>query len=374
MSEIALVTDSKKQALEKTIQATIDTVLLTIPEVKDRLTVACVYSYLQLPDAAFGWEGKTGNPVSMASKCLVIATCLKFGLVPGMGHLYFLGNKPYLTADGKKFMAANNPTFKYRGKRSYRAFTDDERAMFCIEPDDMCLVLEQSVLVKGQEIEAVGYGIIGADELGSRKPGLDTKKNRCKTLRTRAINDLLGENLPLDGISQADDPGEVALDEKPQPEKAIALQVGSSEDDETRRIAIEILKSKMKEAQARGLETPEIASFDDLYTDQIERLSEFIDGLIKADEPIEMEDPIESMEPVEPVEAIEKPHKEAASQNLATIIDSLLSRDNKPEVKEILEKLKEKNLPETLRHEIIRYTREANAGKLKNLAGLLDQY
>src|SRR5688500_514726 len=110
---------------KKEIQSLIDTVTLFNPDIKDRLTMASVWAFIQLPDSSFGWAGSTGQPMPMAAKMLSIAAHLQLGLQPGLGMLFFLGNNLYVSAKAARTKANSDPNWIYK-KIEWKTHTPEE--------------------------------------------------------------------------------------------------------------------------------------------------------------------------------------------------------------------------------------------------------
>ncbi len=212
----AILQSEAKEQQRQTLQALIEAAAVTDPTITQRVTVAAVWQYFRLPDDSFGWAGKkrddgTRPPMPTAAKGLCILTTLSLGLMPGVGHVLWLGNKAYATADARRYKANGDRDLRYVGKRIVRPFSDGEKEMFGVEPGDMHCVIEQKVRFKGEEAEWVGYGLIGKHELdwrdkyGNMKAGMQSKKDCAMHLITRAERDMLNRFYPLGGLPDAPD-------------------------------------------------------------------------------------------------------------------------------------------------------------------------
>ena len=190
----------------------LDAIVARQPDLKSTMTVAAVHAFMQLPDDSFGWTGKKdGPPMSKEQKALAIIAHLQLDLIPGMGHIFFLGNKLYLAAEGMRYIANRGSKFRWAGDREIRPLTDDEKEMLAWEPGDRALAMEETALIEGKPIRVRGYAIIEKRELDFRsgnfaKPGLGSKKDIFETLITRAERSIFKRYLALGGVS-ADEPG-----------------------------------------------------------------------------------------------------------------------------------------------------------------------
>lgn len=201
-----------QQNQQKELQALIEAITVSHPELKERLNVAAIWSFLQLPDSSFGWANNGDMP--KAAKCLAIATSLQLGLMPGMGQLYYLGNKLYVAGEGLRHIAHSTAGFSL-GDRKIRPLTNDENLMLDVTPGDRALAIEQKISYGGREITVTGFGILERAELdakgsnGKPMPGRGSKKDIYQTLVTRAERDIYKHHLPLRGVSVGLEPGEI---------------------------------------------------------------------------------------------------------------------------------------------------------------------
>ena len=200
------------------------------PDLKSSLTVAAVSTFMALPDSSFGWTNEEGG-MKKEQKALAIIAHLQNDLFPGMGHIYFLGNKLYLSADGLRYKANNSGRFKFVGKRTLRALNEDEKAMLWWEEGDRAMALEQDILVNGVKIPSVGYAIIEKRDLDYRsksgfpRPGLGSKKDVYQTLVTRCERDIFKHYLPLEGVSSDEPTKDDVIDVTPEePVNQVTIQ------------------------------------------------------------------------------------------------------------------------------------------------------
>lgn len=244
---------------EKMLEAMIDAATLRDPKLRDVLTKAAVWQYLQLPDDSFGWSARIdGKPVPMPrqAKSLCIITTLSIGLMPGLGHVLWLGNRCYVTAEARSHAINQSPDVVRIGELLLRPFNDAEKEMFAIEKGDMHCFVQQLVRFKGAEYIWSGHGIIGGEEFDKvgrdnrRMPGLQSKKDAAQTLKTRAIRDMERRNFPLGGLLDSADAPEVdystTIDINTSQPKA-----ENSEVDANRLRAETISKAQTDEARAR---------------------------------------------------------------------------------------------------------------------------
>ena len=317
----------ENEVQKKEIEAFIQATILETPQLKDKLTTPIVWNYLQLPDSSFGWAGK--EPMPRKLKLLVIAAHMKLGAPIGYGHIYFLGNKLYQSADFVRSKAAHDPRWKMMGRSTYRPHTEAERGMFCLKPSDMSCRLEIEVEHNGQAFVAEGDGIIGEEEIkykskyGKPKAGLDSAKNRAMSLKTRALRDLYARCYPVHDLPVAPDINETIAIEATSLPKQMELANDyktSEENKETRdkiqdtakieaekEIRIELVatlehikkSSKHKKIKTKdivnscGAKTmKEIEGYDnDTLSDALEAMSDFIDNLEDVADTKQLEEP-----------------------------------------------------------------------------------
>jgi hypothetical protein len=239
MSDTQLATTENKK---KEIQAFIDTVVMDTPSLKDRLTVAVAWNYLQMPDKSFGWT--TAEKMPQQNKLMCIAAHLQAGAKIGYGHIYFLGNKLYQSADFVRSKAASDPEWKMCGDAKFIPHTPDEKAMFGLGEKDLSCKCLIEVEYKGKVFTAQGDGIIGADELSGNKVGFSTVKNRAMTLKTRAMRDLYSRFYPTHGVPVAPDDSE----EQQMREQTFTQQVQVVKENQTEESRAEV-RSNIIEAQ-----------------------------------------------------------------------------------------------------------------------------
>lgn len=197
---------------QKMLQALIDSVLVARPGLEGQLTAAAIWQYLQMPDSVYGWSAE--GPLPQQLKISLIITTLQLGFTPGMGQVILVGNKPYITAAARATIVKEADEVEVISGQNFRPFSDAEKAMFGIKDGDLHCVVSQVFLVKGRELEWIGHGVVGADELsfrgkhGDKKPGLKTVKDTMQTLKTRAISDMYRRNYPVCGFNDSEGAGE----------------------------------------------------------------------------------------------------------------------------------------------------------------------
>jgi len=207
MSEVALVERQKKE-----LESIVNTVVMQQPSLKDKLTVPIIWNYMQMPDSTFGWNAGGEMPKHM--KVALVAAHLQHGAQLGFGHIYYLGNKMYQSAEFVRSKAANDPEWKVVGNPTFKPHTVEERLMYGLTEGDMSCKVECEVEYKGKKFLASGDGFIGKDEInyrssgGKSKAGMDTIKNRAMTLKTRAMRDLYNRYYPTQGLPVAPEHGE----------------------------------------------------------------------------------------------------------------------------------------------------------------------
>ena len=128
---------------------------------------------------------------------------------------------------------------------------------------------------------------------------------------------------------------------KPVPE------IGKIVIDPAREEAIKSATDHLQRCKDQGIPVDVNTNFEDMRTEDIERTAEHLSCQVA-----EEKDP----------------------NTLHETLEQLLSKNNTEETKKILNELKNLQIPENMKFEIIKYTREANQGKLDNLAGLLNLY
>ena len=234
-SAIETIEKQRREANRKQIEAMIDFICVSNPELKGRLTVASCYQYLQLPDSAFGWVEKH-QPMPMQAKKLVVSTSLKLGATPGLGHIYWLGNGMYCSAAFLRNKANADPEWVIK-REEMMPFSKDEKECFGIEEGDMCLKIVQDIEYKGSVFTATGHGIIGADEIAKAHPkstAYASKKNRVMHLKTRAQRDLLRRYYPCELSDLSED--EVSQIKQEDKQKAITVTSTPVADDGKKEI------------------------------------------------------------------------------------------------------------------------------------------
>jgi|GEM_PF-5668950 len=197
-NELATQSDQKKQ-----LQAFIDTAVMNDSNLKGKLTMAAAWQMMQLPDSSFGWVPK-GGAMPQPMKQLAILAHLQVGAKPGFGHIYFLGNKLYQSADFVRSQAASNPKWVIKGEAVFVPHSVEEKNMYGLAEGDMSCKCLIDVEYKDEVAKLQGDGFIGKDELASNKPGLNNLKNRAMTLKTRAMRDLYSRFYPTNGVPVSD--------------------------------------------------------------------------------------------------------------------------------------------------------------------------
>jgi hypothetical protein len=312
------------------------------------------------------------------------------GKKPGMGQLYVLGNKLYVSGEGLRHIANTSQNFQWSGSRKVRSLNEDEKIMLDIGPGDRGLAIEQVATIKGKQITCYGYGLLDKNELDARgsngraMPGRGSKKDIYQTLVTRAERDIYKHFLPLVGCSVAPEPGEIidVTPEFPSEQKRLEKwrDVQEKQETETKNErAIEELKASLvgdilalqKESgydePLHNLSTATEQELDSLLeriklwiTESKNKSAKKAKATAKKDLPVE-ENPLPTIAPSETDIAVWQE------------INKILASEDKPkpEVKELLERLlKCERFKDTDRLEIIRFAREANAGKKEALTNL----
>lgn len=185
---------------EMELMSLLETVYLTNPGLKGRLNVHMVKSYLELDDSSFGWTG-SGAAMPWKIKTMLVVAHFKVGAQPGFGHVLYLGNKIYISADFVRQLMFSDQAL-IRKSTKFFPLKSDERAMLGVGPEDLATRVQMIVNFRGEEAIWEGYGVIGQDELGTvsakgwKKPGMDSRKNIQNTLQTRALANLAKYNYP----------------------------------------------------------------------------------------------------------------------------------------------------------------------------------
>lgn len=283
---------------EKKLKALVETAIMKQPELKDKLTVAAAWQMMQLPDKSFGWTTAGVMPVEM--KQLAIIAHFKAGAEPGYGHIYFLGNKLYQSADFIRAKASSNHDWKIE-ETKFIPHLPEEKAMYGISEKDMSCKCIMKVEYKGKTMEIQGDGIIGADEVASGKPGLNNAKNRAMTLKTRAMRDLYSRFYPTNGVPVAPDlteEAEVIVEKYPEqvainnalstPEirqerrEVIQTEIVDASEKELLNECFDTLNRLKKEAKEKGIKLKELWDACGVSTQkefQSQALEEVQDGL-----------------------------------------------------------------------------------------------
>ena len=283
---------------EKKLQALVSATIMKQPELKDKLTVAAAWQMMQLPDKSFGWTTSGVMPIEM--KQLAIIAHFKAGAEPGYGHIYFLGNKLYQSADFIRSKASSNSDWKIE-ETKFIPHTPDEKAMYGIGIKDMSCKCLMRVEYKGKTMEVQGDGIIGADEVASGKPGLNNAKNKAMTLKTRAMRDLYSRFYPTNGVPVAPDmteeaeviqekyPEQVAINgalstPETRKEQRDVIEAESAEENEKELLneCFDTLNELKKQAKEKGIKLKDLWTACDVATQkefQSQSLEEVQDGL-----------------------------------------------------------------------------------------------
>lgn len=238
---------------EKKIRGFIEAVLLTKPDLKDRLSVAATVQYLQLPDSTYGWDaykekGKT-MPIEYKIACL-IPTVIN-DLSPG--SIRWLGNRPYATYDAYKTVAYREcPPIS---GLKFRPLAPDEKDMYGIGEKDMSIICFQEISFGSHNARTMvieGLGIIGADESkpnqnGNYKVARELTRDRAQFLRTRAERDMWKRHITIGGVPSEDDYIAPEVTEVPahDPKKIMEIQSQKSEplnvEDESEKITTALI-------------------------------------------------------------------------------------------------------------------------------------
>ena len=223
--------ENQTSIMERDIKGMVESVLLSDPTLKDRLTMSAVASYMRLPDNSFGWaQGEMPWP----AKVLAVTTCLKLGLLPGTGAIYFLGSSLYISTAAARTRANSDPNWIYKSIK-YMPLDEFEKQAYLIEDGDIAIKLCATVIKGGHEVELEGIGICGKEEIKNNKVwgyaahnGF-SKKNLIQTLRTRAEKDLLKRYYPIGGVTIADSTDPEVIDVTPEREKLPTTPEGRKE-------------------------------------------------------------------------------------------------------------------------------------------------
>jgi hypothetical protein len=216
-NELTTELSEKAAANQKKMQAMIDAIAITDPKIKERLTVAAAWQFMNLPDSVFGWNaekkehGKTisTGPMPFEVKALCVITTLQLGLIPGTGAVTWMGSKIYIGAHARRDLANTGEHLFIMGRREHRGFNEFEKRMFGWREGDHDLVIEQPAIFRGNQIVAIGYGMISHEEiLKGQQYNIKcflTAKNIGMTLLTRAERDLYTRFNPMRGIDTGAD-------------------------------------------------------------------------------------------------------------------------------------------------------------------------
>lgn len=269
---------------------------------------------MQLPDKSFGWSD--GREMPFEAKALCVLTTLALDLPVGMGHVLWLGNKPYVTAAGARHIALASKDFHFVGDRVERPMNDAEKEMAGIEEGDRHCVIEQRIEVNGREYMARGFGIADKKEIANNRVWATNKKNIFQNLRTRAERDLLFRNVPLQGVEpMPDEPNEIqTFNSAPFIDIYPPKQLGEPkvEADENRKEAIKKLMGAYAKLEGQlqsaedilGQSCPDIcAGSTESIWDALDALEEPIKrielekaGRVQGEQPIDFIDPKEALE------------------------------------------------------------------------------
>ena len=198
-SSQALTSQSNKDIMKKEIESLIEAVCLNEPGMKGRLNAQAVWNYLQLPDESFGWVDGYKGAMPWRVKVMSVMAHLQEGIQPGYGHILFIGNKLYMTAEfaRKKFHEDSNISIK---ALEFIPLAPGEKEMYGLEEGDRAIKVILDGSYCKEDITWSGVGIIDRDELaktdskGRKMQMFGTKKNIMATLKTRAMADMLKYN------------------------------------------------------------------------------------------------------------------------------------------------------------------------------------
>jgi len=185
----------------KKLMAMIEGMEATRPNLKGRMTVAAAWYYMQLPDKAYGWTD--GKKMGDAEKMLTIATTLALDLMPGLGHIYYLGNNLYISTESYREKAK-----KFIKSRKVRPCSDPELQVLDWKEGDRAIAIDFILAFNDErhDVETTGYGIVEKSQLdyrsksGMSRPGLGNKKDIFQTLCTRAERDVFKHHIELHGV------------------------------------------------------------------------------------------------------------------------------------------------------------------------------
>lgn len=186
----------------------LESVTALTPSLKDKLTTAAVSAFMRLPDSSFGWTEKN-SAMTVEMKALAVIACLRYGLMPGTGQVYYLGNKLFISAEGKRGIAGKSHDFKWLS-RKIRPLTSEEKELLFFEDGDRGLGIDAEIMVRGEKLNVTGLAIVEKSAIewrngsGFSKPGLGSKKDIYQTLVTRAESDIYKHYLPLEGMETDD--------------------------------------------------------------------------------------------------------------------------------------------------------------------------
>lgn len=335
---------------KKEIEALIQTVSVTDPSMKDKLNTAVIWNYLQMPDNSFGWTTSAVMPTNI--KLMAIAAHIQAGAKPGYGHIYFLGNKLYQSADFVRQTANSNPEWKITGNPKFAPHSQDEKDMYGLQDGDMSCKSIMSVNFKGQIMTIEGDGIIGKEELSYRsqkghpKPGLNGRKNIAMTLKTRAMRDMYSRFYPANGTPIGPDRSEEAEvieagfedqidlaktestpENREETREAIKIDDNKKNDAEDRKKFTKLLNEVLATAKEKGIKQKDVWLQADCKTKK-ELTEKPTDELFDCLEVIT--DFIESYEEAEKKDESSVNHLELAKERFSKQVDMVKEKGGKP--------------------------------------------
>ena len=192
----------KANVWDETINDFVSAMAVTRPDLVDVLTAGAISAYARFPDESFGWSAN--GVMSMPMKLAAIGAHLSLGLQPGLGHLFFLGNSIYISAQAARTKANADPLWIIVEEK-YLPHSNEEREMFGLSEGDMSCKYRAQVKIGNNDLVWLeGDGIIDLDEIRRNKVWAGTKKNIAMNLKTRAERDFLKRHYPLSGVVIAD--------------------------------------------------------------------------------------------------------------------------------------------------------------------------
>jgi hypothetical protein len=254
MSDHKATVDITKNAsdAERALRAMIDALVLSDPSLKERLNIGACLHYLKLDDRTFGWNGDPSKPLTLEQKIACVMPTIANGLPPG--YVVWMGHRPYALAEAWTHVV-NRDVEKVSGMR-WRPLTEEEKNMFCIQEGDMALAVEETVCIRGRELQWVGYGILGADEMlpnhnGKYRVATRLTRDKVQFLRTRAVRDMYRRNYSLSGLSESEELDMLNIQD-PRPLENVTPIAVPTEDPELKATAIRRLTTLAVAARQAG--------------------------------------------------------------------------------------------------------------------------